>query len=372
MARGFPERAVDKLRRLHLDIAGGLDAAANIILDRAIERPAFGMPENAAGRLFLLMEKAELAPQAAMVALLRLFQLEEILFQLFVVRPGGAVNALQLRVARIAAPISARDLHQLERMAELARRGQMRPGAKIDEIALAIKADRLVLRDFVDPFGFVFLAQLGKERDRAIAFPFLARDLLVAIDDLVHAQLDLGEVFRRERRCARKVVIEASIGRRAESDLRLGIKLFHRLGHHMRGVVADNLERLGRVARQDRELGVLLDRPAEVFFRTIDLHRNRSLGEARTDGCRNLAPGGAAREMAHRAVGQGYRDLGVGVSGHCERFIRTAGSRQPHRGLMRRDHRGAGSRRRPVRAAESKPGRRRPNKAPSPGSRRRR
>src|ERR1700756_2822766 len=77
MARGFPERAVDELRRLHLDIARFFDAIADVILDRAVKRPAFGMPEHAADGLFLLMEEIELAAQTAMVALFRLFELEE-------------------------------------------------------------------------------------------------------------------------------------------------------------------------------------------------------------------------------------------------------------------------------------------------------
>src|ERR1700748_1011446 len=115
--RGFPERAVDELRRSHFDIPRGVEAPADVVLDRAVERPAFRMPEHRADGLFLLMEEIELAAEPAMIALLRLFELEEILLQLFLIRPGGAVDALQLRVARIAAPIGARDLRQLEGMA---------------------------------------------------------------------------------------------------------------------------------------------------------------------------------------------------------------------------------------------------------------
>src|SRR6185437_12602376 len=230
MAGGFPERAVDELRRLHFDIARLLDAIANVILDRAIKRPAFRMPEHRADGLFLLMEEIELAAQAAMIALLRLFELEEILLQLFLIRPSGPVDALKLRVACIAPPIGTRDLHQPEGMAELAGRRQMRPGAEIDEIALTIEADRFILRDFVDPFGLIFLAELGEELDRAVALPFFACNLLVAIDDLVHALLDLHEVVRREWRGACKIVIEAGLGRGTEGHLRLGIELLHRLG----------------------------------------------------------------------------------------------------------------------------------------------
>src|SRR5262252_1043651 len=120
MARGFPKRAIDELRRPHLGIAGLFEAAAQIALDDAVERPALGMPEHAARRLFLLMEEIELAPQATMIALVGFLELEEVLLQRLVVGPGGAIDALQLLIARVAAPIGARHLHQLEGMAELA------------------------------------------------------------------------------------------------------------------------------------------------------------------------------------------------------------------------------------------------------------
>ena len=133
MARGLPQRAVDELRRAHLDIAGPVEAPAHIALDGAEQRPALGMPEHRARRLFLQMEQVQLAPEAAVVALLRLLQHVEIGFELLLVRPAGAVDALELRVLGIAAPIGARHLRQLEGVAELAGRGQMRAGAEIEK-----------------------------------------------------------------------------------------------------------------------------------------------------------------------------------------------------------------------------------------------
>ena len=70
------------------------------------------------------------------------------------------------------------------------------------------------------------------------AVPDLALDRQVAVDDLGHALLDLGEVLRRERLVAHEVVVEAVLRRGTERDLRAGIELLHRLGEHMRCVVA--------------------------------------------------------------------------------------------------------------------------------------
>ena len=54
------------------------------------------------------------------------------------------------------------------------------------------------------------------------------------------------------RRVGREVVIEAVVGRRAEGDLRAGEQRLHRLGQHVRVVVARQFERVGLVARGDQ------------------------------------------------------------------------------------------------------------------------
>src|SRR5260221_5676392 len=120
----------------------------------------------------------------------------------------------------------------------------MRPGAEIDETALAIEADRLVARDLVDPLRLVFLADRVEERDGTVALPFLARDRLVAVDNLMHALFDLLGVLRREGLVARGIVVEAGLGGRAEGDLRLPIELLDRLSHYMRRGVAQDLQLL--------------------------------------------------------------------------------------------------------------------------------
>src|SRR6266566_5614555 len=120
------------------------------------------MPEDAAHRLFLHVEQVELAAQATVVAAFGLLELEEILVELLLARPRGAVDPLQLRIVRVAAPIGAGDAHQLEGLAEPAGRRQMRPRAQIDETALAIDADLLRGRDLADVFGLVALADAGE------------------------------------------------------------------------------------------------------------------------------------------------------------------------------------------------------------------
>ena len=153
VARRFPQPAVDELRRLHLDIAAGLELAPEVALERAPERPALGMPEHHAGRVFLLMEEAHLAADPAMVALLGFLDAVQVVLEVLVGEEDRAVDALQLGVLGIAAPVGARHLRQLERLAELARRGQVRAEAHVEPVALLVDRDLLVLGQLVGPLG---------------------------------------------------------------------------------------------------------------------------------------------------------------------------------------------------------------------------
>src|SRR5215469_8819662 len=115
---GFPQAAIEKQRPPHFLITGRVEPAAHICLDRPVESPALRVPEDTADSLLAQMEQIELASEPPMVAPLRLLQLEQILVEILFVRPGGTINPLQLRILRVAAPIGASDIHQLEGLAE--------------------------------------------------------------------------------------------------------------------------------------------------------------------------------------------------------------------------------------------------------------
>ena len=61
-----------------------------------------------------------------------------------------------------------------------------------------------------------------------------------------------------------EVVEEAVVDHRADGHLGAGPQRLHRLRHHVRGVVPDQLQRARVFARQEFDLGVLLDRIGEV------------------------------------------------------------------------------------------------------------
>ena len=295
MAGGFPQAAVEQQRSSDFEIAGRVEPAAHIVFDDAIELPALGMPEDAADRLLLHMEQVELAAEPAVVAPLGLLETEEILVELLLARPGGAVDALQLSVVRVAAPIGSGHIHQLEGLPEPPRRGQMRPDAQIDEVALAVEADLLLGRDLADIFRLVAFADAVEEGDRLVALPHLAGDRLVAAYDVAHALLD-----------AREIVVEAGFGRRAEGNLGLGVQFLDRLGHDMSGVVAQDLDPLGHLAGDDRDRRVMVDQRRQIARPAVDLDRDRRPGEAGADRRGQLRAGHRTGKFPGAAVGQGH------------------------------------------------------------------
>src|SRR5687768_16845357 len=158
MARLLPQLAVEPQRSLDLLIAGLADLAADIFLQRMIERETLRVPEHLAHGFLLHVEQVHLAPELPVVALFGFLDALEIGLEFLLVAPGGAIDALQLRVFRVAAPICPGDLGQLEALADLAERDEMRPAAEIMPVTVEIDADRLAHRQVADDLRLIGFA----------------------------------------------------------------------------------------------------------------------------------------------------------------------------------------------------------------------
>ena len=140
VARLLPLACVHDLRRLDLLIACTIHFAAHIGLKLAPDLVAIGMPEDAPVGLFLQVEQVHLAAQLAMIAQGGFFQPMKVRVQLLLVEPASAVDARQLRIALIAAPIGAGNTHQLESIGiELASAGQVRAAAHVQPCPVAAR-----------------------------------------------------------------------------------------------------------------------------------------------------------------------------------------------------------------------------------------
>ncbi len=202
VARRLPQAAVEDHRGVDLDVAGRLLAPAHVADQRLEQVPALGVPEDRARPLLLEVEQVHLAAEAPVVALGGLLQALQVGVEVVLLGEGRAVDARQHRVVRVAAPIGARHLHQLEGRADLAGRRHVGPAAQVDPVALPVHLQRLVGRDGVDELDLEALAALREEALRVVAAPFLLGEGPVPRDDLAHALLDRREIVGREGRLA--------------------------------------------------------------------------------------------------------------------------------------------------------------------------
>ncbi len=237
------------------------------------------MPEHRARRLLLEVEEVHLAAELPVVALLRLLDLLEIGVELLLLGEGGAVDAGQHLAVGIATPIGARDLHQLEGRADLAGRGHVRTAAEIEPVALLVDLELLVGRDGVDQLDLEHLALVAEHALGLVARPHLLGEGFVARDDLAHLLLDRLEILGRERLVAEEVVVETVLDHRADGHLGAGPERLHRFGEHVRGVVADQLERARVLAGEEFDFRVALDRVGEIGDGAVERHGDRALGE---------------------------------------------------------------------------------------------
>jgi hypothetical protein len=266
------------------------------------------VPEDRADGLFLLVEQAHLAADAAMIALFGLRHHVQVCAELLVVLPAGTVDPLQLLVPGVATPIGARQLGQLEGMPQLLGRGQMRAETEVVPIALAIDRDLRVGGQAFDMLGLIFFADRQEVIDRPRAVPNLARDRLVAVDDLVHALLDLLQILGREGLFAREVVVKAVLDRRAERHLETGVELLRRLGQNMRAVVAQQLQGVVVPLGYDLDRRIPVDLPGQVPQLAVHFDRHSRLGEPGSDVRGHIGARRRAVVTAFGAIGQRDRN----------------------------------------------------------------
>ena len=82
--------------------------------------------------------------QAAVIAFFGFLQAVEVGLEVFLVGPGGAVDALQHLVVAVTAPVGAGQLGELE-FTQAAGVGHVRAAAQVDPFALAVQGDIFIV-----------------------------------------------------------------------------------------------------------------------------------------------------------------------------------------------------------------------------------
>ena len=208
-------------------------------------------------------EQVELLAEPAVVAPLRLLDPVQVGLEALLRRPGGAVDALQLLVLLVTAPVGGGAAHQPERRDALGG-GQVRAAAEVlpgqRPVALEVVVDRQAALADLDARTLGGVTCGGLEADElelvrlvgqlvacVVVGDLAAVELLALLDDLAHPRLDGLQVVRGERLRHVEVVVEAVGDRRPDAELRLREQLLHGLGHDVGGGVPQDVEAVGRV-----------------------------------------------------------------------------------------------------------------------------
>lgn len=221
-------------------------------------------------------------------------------------------------VVGVAAPVGAGHLHQLEDL-ELARGRHVRATAQVDEIAFAVQADFLIFRNRGDDLRLVLLAHGLEQLDGVVAPPDFARDLFVLFGQFGHPFLDGDEVFRRKGTLVGEVVVEPVFDDRADRDLGLRVQLLDGIGQQVRRRVADHVEAVRILVRDDGQVNVLLDPEARVDQLPVNAAGQRGLGQARADALRHFGHRHRAGKLAPGTVRQRNRDHACSCGGSVAR-----------------------------------------------------
>ena len=179
----------------------------------------------------------------------------------------------------------------------------MRPATQILPVTLPINRYILLGRNRGDDFRFIGLANLFEMRHRFVAVPHLADNILIAVDDFFHALFNRFQIVEMKRFLARKIVIKAVFNHRPDGHLRAGKKLLHRLGQHMRAVMAQKLNALIIRRRDDRHLGIGLDGARQINHLAIDFPSQRFFGQRLGNIGNKAQPVNRAVKLARCAVG---------------------------------------------------------------------
>lgn len=153
--------ALGQQRRLRQQIA----ALFLLVLDPALQRlddaralrqqDGQALADNVDGR-----EVFQLTAELVVVAPAGLLLLLQVFVQLLLLREGNAVDALEHLALRIAAPVSAAALRQLEGVClDAAGAVQMRACAQVRELALRVERDDGVLGQVVDELDLIRLTE---------------------------------------------------------------------------------------------------------------------------------------------------------------------------------------------------------------------
>ena len=167
-------------------------------------------------------EQAQLAAQLSVVTLFGLLHHGHIGLQILFFLKGSGIDPCEHLIFFTAAPVSACNVHELERLADLLCGHQMGAGAQVCKFALLIEADNGILGKVLDQFHLIGLVLLLHKGDGLGSGELEALQRQGLLDDLLHFSLDLFQVIGSNGIHRIHIIIEAIGNGRTDSQLRIG------------------------------------------------------------------------------------------------------------------------------------------------------
>ena len=170
-------------------------------------------------------EVFQLASELVVVTLKRFFLLGEIGVKIFLLRERDSVNSLQHLPLRVAAPVCAAALRQLDGVALDAAGGvEVRAGAEVGEFALTVERDVCIFGQILNQLDLIRLFLLFHKLDGFVARQLKELELQLFLADLAHLGFQFRQHLRREGERRVEVIVEAVVDGRADGQLHLRVQ----------------------------------------------------------------------------------------------------------------------------------------------------
>ena len=200
VAGGHVQIQLTDVRGIYLGVADAVELLRDEILQLTANDRALGFPQHEAlPHHFIDGEKPQLSAKLAVISLAGFLQAGQVLIQLSAVGETGAVYTLQARAIGIALVVGGGHAHHLESLA-VAGAANVRAGAKVRKVAIAIYGNLLILGDAVEQVHLI----LGGHRARGHGAQLTglrhlhslctchgsSLECLILLDDFLHLSLN--------------------------------------------------------------------------------------------------------------------------------------------------------------------------------------
>ena len=308
VAGGDVEFLVADVRGDHLQVAVVLLDLAQELLQPLAQRGALGQPERKTHTHFRREgEEFHLLAEFAVVALLGFLEHGQVFVEHALLGEGDAVDAGELLVVLVTAPVGTGDVEQLDRLDD---RGiaQVRTATQVGEGTVLVERDGAVLK-VADQFALVLVAFFRIFLERVRFRDVRADEVLAAAGQLKHLVFDFLQVGFHELPVAQiHIVIETVLDRRADTELDAGIQRFERFGHQVARGVPESGFRLAVFPFVEFQCRIFEDGAFEIVNLVADRCTQHIVGEPGADGGRDLVGRHALLELFDVAVRKGNFD----------------------------------------------------------------